>query len=69
MEKIILKVWGMECGHCKATVQKALKGTMGVADVSIDLPTGEVAVTFDPTAVGLDKMKEVIKGVGYEVLD
>ena len=69
MEKIILKVWGMECGHCKAAVQKALMGTMGVTDVNIDLPTGKVSVTYDPTAVGRDNMVAAIKNVGYEVLD
>ena len=68
MEKIILKVWGMECGHCKASVQKALKG-IGVADVSIDLPTGEVAVTYDPATVGRDDMIVAVKNVGYEVID
>ena len=68
MEKIILKVWGMECGHCKASVQKALKG-IGVAEVSIDLPTGEVAVTYDPAVVEREKMKAAIKDAGYEVID
>lgn len=68
MEKIILKVWGMECGHCKAAVQKALMKTMGVNDVSINLPTGATTVTYDPAVVDRDKMIAAVKSVGYEVL-
>jgi copper chaperone len=69
MEKIILNVWGMECGHCKAAVQKALKGTTGVTEVSIDLPTGKTEVTYDPSVVGRDKMVAAVKKAGYEVLE
>ncbi|HBC92342.1 MAG TPA: hypothetical protein DCZ10_05410 [Pelotomaculum sp.] len=69
MEKIILKVWGMECGHCKAAVLKALRETKGVNDVSIHLPSGQATVTYDPLVVGRNEMVVAVKGAGYEVLD
>lgn len=69
MEKIVLNVWGMECGHCKAAVQKALSETEGIHDVSIHLPSGRTTVTYDPAVINPDKMIEVVKSVGYEVLD
>lgn len=40
----ILHVEGMSCNHCKASVEKALKGVAGIEDVEIDLVTGKVAV-------------------------
>lgn len=69
MEKVILNVWGMECGHCKATVQKALRETEGIKDVFINLPAGKATVTYDPAVITPDKMIAVVKSVGYEVLD
>lgn len=69
MEKIVLKVWGMECGHCKAAVLKALKETEGISDVSIHLPTGLATVTYDPAGVGREQMIASVKKAGYEVLD
>ncbi|MGI6493121.1 MAG: heavy-metal-associated domain-containing protein [Pelotomaculum sp.] len=69
MATIILNVWGMECGHCKAAVSKALMEAEGVSDVSIHLPTGKATVTYDPAIIGYDKMVEVVKKAGYEVLD
>ena len=45
----ILEIEGMSCNHCKASVEKALKGIAGVESVDIDLATGKAMVkgTFD----------------------
>jgi len=40
--KKTLKIDGMSCGHCKATVEKALLGVEGVEHVTVDLD-GKVA--------------------------
>jgi len=69
MATIILNVWGMECGHCKAAVRRALMETDGISDVKVHLPSGKVTVTYDPEITGYDKMVEAVKGAGYEVLD
>ena len=44
-QKIILKIEGMSCGHCKAAVEKALKDVAGVADAQVDLAKKEAVVT------------------------
>jgi len=33
MEKTVLKVEGMSCGHCKNAVEKALKSKNGVSEL------------------------------------
>ncbi len=43
-----LKVEEMSCGHCAATVQKAVKGVDPAAQVEVDLGSGMVSV--DTTA-------------------
>lgn len=65
MDKIMLKVEGMSCNHCKAAVEKALKEINGVADVQVSLDQKEVVVTGTAPR---DRLAEAIKGAGYEVV-
>ncbi|MZP29910.1 copper chaperone CopZ [Heliobacterium undosum] len=68
MTDVTLKVEGMSCGHCKAAVEKALKGLPGVAAVAVDLAAKEVAVRFDGTEIGIDAIKSAIDDAGYDVV-
>ena len=56
-----------ELGHCKMTVEGALKKLDGVSAAQVNLEAGEVDVTFDESKVTVDKMKEVIEDQGYDV--
>ena len=38
-------VSGMSCGHCKATLTKAIGELDGVSGVEVDLDAGQVTVT------------------------
>ena len=50
---IELKIEGMSCGHCKMSVEKALKSVPGVEKVEVSLEKGEALVegTADPKAL------------------
>ena len=39
-----LKVEGMSCGHCKASVEEALNSVAGVTAVAVDLENGAATV-------------------------
>ena len=61
-----VRIKGMTCQHCVKTVKKALEEIDGIADVAVDLATGEV--TFEETRpVDGDLMREKIKKAGYEL--
>ncbi|MFC5466142.1 copper chaperone CopZ [Lederbergia graminis] len=62
-----LNVQGMTCGHCKASVEGALKKLDGVTAAEVDLAAGNVAVTYDEAIVTVDAMKEAIEDQGYDV--
>ncbi|HLU21011.1 MAG TPA: copper chaperone CopZ [Bacillaceae bacterium] len=62
-----LNVQGMTCGHCKASVEGALKKLDGVTAAEVDLTAGNVAVTYDEAKVTVDAMKEAIEDQGYDV--
>jgi len=39
-----LNITGMTCGHCQASVQKALEGVPGVTKAEVNLSTGTAVV-------------------------
>lgn len=60
---IKLSVPEMTCGHCKATVEKAVASVDPTARVAIDLATHSVEITSGvdtPTLIG------ALKAEGYE---
>ena len=50
---IKLKVDGMSCGHCKASVEEALNAVPGVTSVEVDLDNGEAGVEGEATLAAL----------------
>ncbi|HSH23923.1 MAG TPA: copper chaperone CopZ [Massilibacterium sp.] len=69
MEKVILNVEGMTCGHCEAAVKKAVSSLNGVETVTVSLNTGKVSVEYDEKAVAIDEMKTAIEDQGYEIAE
>ena len=67
MTKEVLTVTGMSCAHCEARVNGALEALDGVKSSKTSAKKSEVAVKFDESTVGLDKIKSVISELGYEV--
>ena len=67
MEKT-LTIEGMMCGHCQATVEKALKGVQGVSEVVVSLEDKNAVVTADES-VSADTLKNAVVDAGYEVTD
>ena len=61
-ESTVLCVEGMSCNHCKASVEKALKGVVGVESVTVDLVTGEVVVTG---AFDSDEAVKAVETIGF----
>ncbi|MGG4550861.1 copper chaperone CopZ [Paenibacillus humicus] len=67
MEQTTLYVKGMSCGHCINSIEGNVGKLNGVGSVKVNLNEGTVAVSFDPKAVSLKEIKEVIDEQGYEV--
>ena len=59
---VVICVEGMSCNHCKASVEKALKGIVGVETVTVDLVTGEAAVTG---AFDSDEAVKAVEAIGF----
>jgi copper chaperone len=65
METVTLKVEGMTCGGCVASVTRVLTATPGVADAVVRLDAGSATVTFDPARTSVPALKSAIEDAGY----
>jgi copper chaperone CopZ len=63
-----IRVEGMHCKMCAASVAKALKATNGVEDVNVSSEKGEAVVKFDDQKVTEAKLREVINSTGFKAL-
>ncbi|HKU95478.1 MAG TPA: heavy-metal-associated domain-containing protein [Vineibacter sp.] len=53
----------MTCGHCAATIEKAVKGVDPQATLSVNLPAKEVTIH---SGVEETRIAEAIRAAGYE---
>lgn len=62
--KTVIKVEGMMCTHCKATVEKVCKAVPGTEEAVVDLQAKNVTVTGSADVAAL---KKAITDAGYKV--
>lgn len=65
-QTVTLKIEGMMCPHCEATVKKALEALPGVAEATASHESGTAVVKLTDN-VGLEAMTEAVTKQGYEV--
>ncbi len=66
MTEIKIKIDGMMCGHCQASVTKVISSVGGVSAVKVDLADNQATVTYDPKKTNVDAIKAVIVDAGYQ---
>ncbi|MBW2466950.1 MAG: heavy-metal-associated domain-containing protein [Deltaproteobacteria bacterium] len=63
-----VKIKGMSCQHCVASVTKALSEIEGITDVQVSLEKGE-ATFNEQNPVDEQTIKDAITKIGFEVVD
>ena len=66
MEKT-MKIEGMMCQHCEATVKKALEGLDGVREAKVSHEAGTAVVDMDSNVTD-DVLKKTVEDKDYKVL-
>jgi len=64
MEEITLQVSGMSCAHCEKAVINTLTD-MGVQSVTASAQNDTVEITYDPSVLTLDTIKNELNSIGY----
>lgn len=67
--EVIIKIEGMSCNHCTASVQNALSETSGVNAAEVSLENKCAKVVFDESVVSLEDLKQVVEDQGFDVVD
>lgn len=57
------------CESCKNRIEKALKGTDGVLEASLNLNNKKVKVKYDPDKISVAQIKTKISTTGYDADD
>jgi copper chaperone len=66
---VTIKIEGMMCSKCSASVTKALKATEGVEDAQVSSEKGEAVIKYDDQKLTEAKLREVISKTGFKVVD
>ena len=63
MERTNIAITGMSCGHCVASVNRALGQLEGVEVQEVKV--GSATVAYDPEKISADRIAQAIEQEGY----
>ena len=66
MTEVKIRIEGMMCGHCQASVTKAISSVGGISAVKVNLADKQATVTYDPKKTNVDAIKSAIVEAGYQ---
>ncbi len=66
--KKIIRIEGMSCQHCVASIENAVGTLEGVEAVTVSLDNKNAAVSFDENQVEISKIYEAIEDIGFDVV-
>jgi Cu+-exporting ATPase len=66
--KVTFRVSGMTCAACSSRIEKMLNKVDGVHKASVNLAIEKATVEYDNSKVGPDRLIEVIRDTGYDVV-
>lgn len=68
MEKKTIAVCGMMCAGCAANVERRMRQLRGVQSADVNLPARTVLVSYDPSVITPQMMKNEIGKIGYDLI-
>lgn len=68
MEKRTIPVVGMACSACSTNVEKKLNSLDGVKRATVNLPGRTALVEYNPEEISLERMKNEINAIGYDLV-
>ena len=66
---VTIKVEGMKCAKCSASVSKAIKATEGVQEAQVSSEKGEAVIKYDDEKLSEAKLREVINSTGFKAVE
>lgn len=69
MQTTTLRIGGMTCMGCVASIKTVLEKLTGVQQVAVSLEQATATIQHDSTKVSIDKLKTAITDAGFEITD
>jgi copper chaperone CopZ len=66
---VTIRIEGMHCQNCAASVEKKLKATAGVRAARVSFEKKEAWVKFDDRTISVAQIREVINSTGYRAAE
>lgn len=66
---VTIRIEGMHCKNCAASVEKKLKATDGVQAVRVSFEKKEAWVKFDDQKISVAQIREVINSTGFKAAE
>ncbi len=64
-----LRPGGVSCASCVMTIEDALLALPGVDRAAVNMATERATVEYDPSRVGVERLRRAVVDAGYELLD
>jgi len=64
-ERAVIAVADMSCAACASRIERALREKPGVVDAAVNFATEEASVTYYPSEINVDRLREYIREAGY----
>ena len=66
LKELTIRVTGMSCMHCEATVKRSLEGMEGIVNVEADNKSETVKITG--SNIDLERVRDQINRLGYKYI-
>lgn len=66
-QTVAFKIEGMHCTSCAMNIDGDLEDTEGVISATTSYAKSQTVITYDPSKVTQDKLKQVIESLEYSV--
>ena len=67
-ERMSLKIEGMHCASCVATIEKTLQNEDGVISATVSLLDEKAVVEYDPSKVSRKNLESAVESTGYRAI-
>lgn len=64
---VTLRIKGMSCVNCENKIERNLKNKKGIANAIVSYNNESAVITYDPKAVSIEEINNIIRKLGYEV--
>ncbi len=69
LEKILLKIGGMQCSFCTHSIKQALNRLNGVHKVGVSLAHEEALIQYEPYLTSPLEIKDTLRDLGFKIRD